>query len=234
MSHRSVSYLRSAAGRSLFAPLLLLLATWVLADSAAALTLAIDLDIATPGIQSTRTVGLGQSFAVDVVLVGDGVTLFDEVILDIGYNDGVPVLVSGPGSVVALDLISTVAMAWDVTVPTVGPPLGPPPAALVPLGFAPSLPYLSSEGGFGYYTFPGDFPVVGAGVEITVAGTTLTGVAPGSSTVAPLASPGGALFLGSFPIPATLVGATVTVPEPSLGALLLLGWLAGRAAQRRR
>jgi hypothetical protein len=204
------------------------------AAPASGLTIAIDLDTALPGIQTTRAASLGETFAVDVVLIGDGVTAFDEVILDVGYNDAAPVLASGPGSVVALALSATVATAWDVTVPTVAPPLPAPPAALASLGFAPVAPYTASEGGFGYYTFPGDFPVVGAGVGVTVAGFLLTAVGVGTSTVEPTPTTGAALYLGSMPVPATFASGTVTVPEPATGALLLLGLVALGARSRRR
>ena len=153
-------------------------------------------------------------------------------LLDVGYNDVGFVVAPGAGAVVALALSATVASAWDTTVPTVGPTLPAPPAALVPLGFAPVGPYATSEGGFGYYTFPGTFPIVGAGVGITVAGFTLTGAAAGTTTVAP--TTGAALFLVGSPVPATLVSGTVTVPEPATGALLLLGLavLSGRSRRR--
>ncbi len=216
------------------------LALWLLAPllwaapAAAVPSLVIDLDPVAPGIQSSRFALLGETFAVDVVLIGDGVAVFDEVILDVGYNDAGLVLASGPGSVVALALSATAPMAWDVTVPTVGPPLPPPPAALVPLGFAPVGPFTASEGGFGYYTFPGSFPVVGSGVSITVAGLLLTAVGIGTSTVAPTPALGtGNLFLGSTPVPTMLVGGTVMVPEPASGVLLLLG-LASLCARTRR
>jgi hypothetical protein len=221
---------RRRAVRTLLA---LLLGATGWGESASAITLALDLDTATPGIQSTRTVPLGLTFAVDLVLVGDGFTSFDEVVVDVGYNDAGPVLASGPGSVVALALSAT-AISWDVSVPTVAPPLPAPPAALAPLGFAPAGPFTSNEGGFGYYTFPGSYPVVGAGVSVTVAGFLVTAVGLGTTSVAPTPALGvSALFLGSVPVPTTLLGGTVTVPEPATGTLLLAG-LAALSGRRRR
>jgi MYXO-CTERM domain-containing protein len=202
------------------------------AQPASGVTLAIDLDPLAPGVQSAISVPVGLTFPVELVLVGDGVAVFDEVIVDIGYNDAGLVLASGPGPVVALALSST-SISWDVSVPTVAPPLPPPPAALASLGFVPALPFAASEGGFGYYTDPGSYPVVAPGVTVTVAGFSLTAVGVGTSTVAPTPALGvGTLFLGSVPLPTTLLGATVTVPEPATGGFVLIG-LAALAAWRR-
>ena len=200
------------------------------------LTLAIDLDPTTPGIQSTLTVGLGATFGADLVLVGDGVATLDELLVDVGYNDAGLVLASGPGSVVALALSATVPMAWDSTVPSVGPPLPAPPAPLVPLGLTPVGPFTASEGGFGYYTTPGSFPVVGSGVTITVAGFSLTAVGIGTSAVAPIPTGGGAaLFLSGSPVPSTfLAGAVTVIPEPTTCALTLFGMAALCAGRRCR
>jgi hypothetical protein len=173
-----------------------LLAPFLWTQPSSGLTLEIDLDPVTPGIQSTLTVGLGPAFAVDLVLVGDGVGTFEEVLTDFDFNDAGLVLAPGPGPVVSLALSATVPMAWDSTVPSVGPPLPAPPAALTPLGLAPVGPFTASAGGFGYYTTPGAFPVVGAGVTITVAGWLLTPVGLGTSTVAAIPTGGGAALDG--------------------------------------
>jgi hypothetical protein len=103
---------------------------------------------------------------------------------------------------------------------------------LASLGFAPVAPYTPSEGGFGYYTFPGDYPVVGAGVSVTVAGFLVTAIGVGSSTVEATPTLGAGLFLGSIPVPATYLSATVTVPEPATLTLCLIG-LAALAGRRR-
>ena len=54
--------------------------------------ISIDLDPGTAGIQSTLTVAPGSSFTIDMVLTGDGVTLFDTFAFAADFNDLGPIL----------------------------------------------------------------------------------------------------------------------------------------------
>jgi hypothetical protein len=56
---------------------------WSVSHSA---TLSIDLDPDTPGIQSSRTLTLGNEYGFDVVFIGDGTTQFDTFAMDVLYR----------------------------------------------------------------------------------------------------------------------------------------------------
>ena len=56
-------------------------------SAVSALTLSVDMDPGTPGIQTTKNIVTpGTAFTVDLVVTGDGATLFDYIGLDLAFN----------------------------------------------------------------------------------------------------------------------------------------------------
>ena len=200
--------------------------------------ISIDLDPGTGGIQTALTVDPGDSFTIDVVVTGDGVTAFDLAAFDVAFNDlgAVLGLGGGTGMPTAGALAGTAPGFIPLTVPgeALDLPGGGIPVApggpLVP-DFFPLAPGFA--GGFGGVAllspgpgpgFPdgGPFPTIGAGVDVTFFSLTFDALAPGTSTVLPSTGGGGGLEFFGGAVQFNVASATVTVtPEPS--TMLLLG-----------
>lgn len=192
-------------------------------------TLSIDLDTLTPGVQSSRTVLLGDSVEAGVVLTGDGTTGFDTLIFDLLFNSGPTIIDVAPGGgPTAGALAATSAFVLDV--------FGVAPVPLLPgSALAPATPgAIDGLGGVGMTSLVAPFPTVGAGVDVTVALLTFATLGAGqtSLTLGPVI-PGDSIFaFFGGPIDVTLETAQLTVrdaqnaPEPHGVLLLLTGVLA--------
>ena len=213
----------------------------------AAPIIEVDLDPLTPGTQFTRTVEVGSTFTVDVLILDDGLApspfIFDTIILGTSFNDMGAVLGPGPtgfvaGSLASFPASSDVATAAAVTpgaalLPIPGP-LPPSPgfaSFLGPAGLIYFSPFSASVGvGSPFSVYSVDFTALGLGMSTILA----AGSPPGSPE---LASAGMAIFAGLFPATVTVVPATVA-PEP--GSLLVFGsglaglLLLGRRIRRKR
>ena len=216
---------------------MLALVLFTLGGTASAVPIiSVDLDTSTQGIQSTRTLNLGDPFAVDILYTGDGQALFDTFTLDVVFNDAGTVLsltsenpTAGPIADTAPNRALDVFGASPVTSG----------AALtidsfqVPLGFDEGL------GGVGISSVGGTpFPLVGDGETIGLFRLNLIGGFGGTSTVATTGFPFGAnaeLALAGTPLPVTLQSGSVNVvPLPpalwlfATGLVTLLGARRGK------
>jgi len=214
----------------LVAALMLLLGV----GNARAIPLAVDMDPGTPGIQTSLSVTQGDSFAVDVVLVGDGSTTFDTSLFSLDYNDAGAIL-SLSGAPTAGDLAGMApAFAGDFFGLVVVSP-GSPLVVNTSL-FPPSGGFASSSGGMGLSSLDVPFPVLLSGNEISIFSMIFSADAVGSSTLSLASGSLGGLALAGSPVLASLSSGSVSVsavPEP--GAFLLLGSaLAGMFVLRRR
>lgn len=205
----------------------------------AAPIIEVDLDPGTPGTQFTRTVTVGTTFTVDILLLDDGspVTpvMFDTVIVETSFNNAGVVLGPGPTGPVAGGLAG-VGPAGDVFGALA------PVAPGSPLTAGPSFPlatFLSGSGAIGMLFLP---PVaVAPGPPVSIYSFDFVALAPGTSTVFAAGSPPGspelALFGAGPPVGFGPAGVTV-VPEPA--SLLIFGsglaglMLFGRRSRRRR
>ena len=205
----------------------LILLCWVEIASAIPL-LSIDVDPATTGVQTERTVVIGSNFDVNVVYTGDGTATFDTAIFGVFFNDMGPVL--GPGSApIAGSLAGTAPVtAIDVfssTSVTPGSPLTTVPAPLLS-GFS------AGTGAVGLSSAGPSFPTLGIGTTIDILRINLTANASGTSTIS-LAGVfnGPELALAGVAVPAQLntgtirVVTSIPVPEPQTGLLMALGGL---------
>ena len=215
----------------------------LLSNAPAALALpliSVDLDPATPGIQSTLTVDAGTSFTLDIVLTGDGsgvdTAVFDTIFNDIGAVLG---LSGGSGAPTTGSAATLGFGAFDhYGGVQVGPgaPLATGPDFTLPPGFA------AQSGAHGLNIFGA--PAISG--EFSLFSLTFDALIPGSSDIAPsagaglLAGEGGLGFFGTS-VAFTSAGATVTVndtgvviPEPSILALFALGLLGLSGLSRRR
>jgi hypothetical protein len=195
--------------------------------------IAIDLDPATPGIQSLRTVGLGASIDVDVVYSGDGTSTFDAVSLDVFFNSGGPVASATSPEVRDIALGANVFDTFSFALPP--PPLVPGDAVVSLFGVGPA-----GLGGVGVYTTEASFPAFGAGFDVSLFRTSLLAIAAGPTAISvDTIFPGDfILALDNLPVAVQLAGAelnvrSTAVPEPASLWLVLLGGLALSARQRR-
>jgi len=196
---------------------------------AGAISVSVDLDPGTVGIQSTRSVVAGTSFTVDVVLNGDGSTVFDTFGFDVFFNDmgaGVLGLSGGTGT------------------PTPGSIGATAPISFVPLSLGPfplTAPFTAQSGGVGGLSvvLPFGFPIAFSTTTThSLFSLTFDALLPGMSTMLPSIGipPLGGLALAGIPVSSTLTGGTLTVtdgqqaiPEPrtiflfatGLGGILL-------------
>ena len=194
--------------------------------------IAIDLDPATPGIQSLRTVSLGASVDVDVVYTGDGTSTFDAVSLDAFFNSGGPVVAAGSPEVRDIALQPNVFDTFSFALPP--PPLIPGDAMVSLFGVGST-----SLGGVGIYTTEASFPVFGAGFDVSLFRTSFLAIAVGTTAISvDTIFPGDfILALDGVPVAVQLAGAdlnvrSTAVPEPASLWFVLLGGLALFARKR--
>jgi hypothetical protein len=198
--------------------------------------LSIDLDPETPGIQSSRSVAAGGSFDVEVLLTGDGATLFDTLGLDVLFNDSgsalgfTPPALAGAMADRAIDVLDIIAFAPIKSGSALASALEPPP-----MGFASGL------GGVVYTSLGGPFDLVGDGVEVSLIRASFLALTQGRSTMAMAPIFGGPLLafegnavsvdLAFGELTVTASGPT-PASEPSL-PLLVFAAILGLAAKRR-
>ena len=181
--------------------------------------LAIDLNPAAAGIQSTLTVQPGATFSLAVVYAGDGTATFDTFISSINFNNNGAVLglqggignpkagaLANQAPVAALDIFGGVQV-------TEGGNLTAGPASLA-TGFT------ADSGLLGLNSINDPFPMLAAGSEVAILTLELVASALGTSTltlfndIGPILAlstlvPGGGL--DTIPVDATLATGTVTV-----------------------
>jgi len=189
------------------------------ANASAIPVISVDLDPTTSGIQTTLNVIAGSSFTLNLVLTGDGSSLFDTFAFAADFNSSGAVLgltggtgmptagsIAGTAPIAALD-ISTAA----ATVP--GSLLGTLPFPITP-GFT------ATSGGVGILSlvapFAGPIP---AGTTIDLFSLTFDALTPGMSRVIPSTGGGlGGLALAGVFVPFTSAGGSVTVSAIPLPA----------------
>ncbi|MCG8355707.1 MAG: PEP-CTERM sorting domain-containing protein [Kiloniellales bacterium] len=198
------------------------------------------MDPGTPGIQSALTVAPQTTFNVDVVISDDGNPnspfLFQEIVVEVLFNNAGPLLTLGPTGPLAGALAATVGTldAGSGFVPTApGAALGADPS------IAPTAGFADGTGGLGLANgTPPTFFTVGPGPAISVFSLQFTaGMLTGTSTLLPSGNGGLPLiFFESLPVASTPVAGQVTViPEPGTLALFAVGLgMIGVAASRRQ
>ena len=184
--------------------------------------LSVDLDPTMPGIQTTLNVLAGSSFTLDLVLTGDGSSLFDAFAFAADFNSSGAVL-GGTGMATAGTIAGTAPVA-ALDVFTAGP--AAPGVLLTPSGvpFPVTPGFMASSDGFGILSivlsFAGPIP---AGTTIDLFSLTLDALTPGTSRV--ILSPGGGLgglaFAG-VSVPFISASGSVTVSAIPLPAALPL------------
>lgn len=190
--------------------------------------LSFDLDIATPGLQSSRNVLLGDNFIVLAVLNNyDATTQIDTVSFDLNYNDGGMVL-AGLGSPQAGALVDMSPIeTWDTFSISLTDINESDALSTLDLGITPG--FLSNFDYFSYSSITNPFNLVGSN-PITVAIFNFTANALGSSSLLMASDPamaGAALSFAGNGVDVSLGSGRVnvvrahSVPEPSI--LLLLG-----------
>ncbi len=179
--------------------------------------LSVDLDPTMPGIQTTLNVLAGSSFTLDLVLTGDGSSLFDAFAFAADFNSSGAVL-GGTGMATAGTIAGTAPVA-ALDVFTVGP--AAPGVLLTPSGvpFPVTPGFMASSDGFGILSIVLPF----AGTTIDLLSLTLDALTPGTSRV--ILSPGGGLgglaFAG-VSVPFISASGSVTVSAIPLPAALPL------------
>jgi len=97
--------------------LAIVLALLCTAAPAWAISVEVDVDTGTPGIQSSITLPPGTTFTVDVVVVGDGMAVFDLVNFDLTFDSGILGLAGMPPgmpTVGALAGLTASGTAFDI------------------------------------------------------------------------------------------------------------------------
>ncbi|MCP5152798.1 MAG: hypothetical protein H6983_01440 [Ectothiorhodospiraceae bacterium] len=196
------------------------------AAAQAAPVLGIDLDPGLVGVQGTRTVLLGTTFTVDVVLSDDGTgtspTVFDTALVEAFFDDAGPVLALGPGGALAGAIAASSAATIDLqtfSIVSAGDALGAGPSEAPTAGTVGGLgPFAAGTGRLGLlslFALGGTpFEVGPADGAVSLFSFDLTASAVGTSTVLAAAVPGGGPALAYTPIP----GGPVTAYDPGLMA----------------
>ena len=214
-------------------------------SASAAPVISMDMDPGTPGIQSALTVAPQTTFNVDVVISDDGGApspfLFQEITLEVLFNNAGPLLTLGPTGPLAGALAAAAGSldAFSGFAPTsAGAALG------VGGSGAPTGGFASGTGGLGLANgTPPAFFTVGPGPAISVFSLQFSaGMLTGTSTLLPSIVVGGTTPVVRFegqPVASTLVAGQVTViPEPGTLALFAVGLgligVATSRGQRRR
>ena len=203
--------------------------------------ISIDLDPTTPGIQSSLSVAQGTMFTIDVVLTGDGTSLFDTFAFDTVFNDlgAILGLTGGTGSPTAGSIAANCPLFcidFGSGIPT------SPGGALTPFPVGPPLPpFTAGSGLVGMISLALPFSPIAAGAEIDLFSITLDALAAGSSAVSTSSGGGlGGLAFAGLPVPFSTASSTVTVtgvvgvPEPGTLALLGIGLFGMGLARRRK
>jgi hypothetical protein len=212
--------------------LLTLVLTLTVNSFSNAATLAIDLDIHTPGIQNSATLILGNDHRFEVVFTGDGTTLFDTFALDLVHDTpGVAVHSPLAGAIVE----SAPLMAFDIygaNQLSANAPLTP-GSTPTPQGFVGGL------GGVGMSSLGGSpFNLAGEDETIGLFSVSLSPLEAGITNLALTGYPfgiGAGLSSAGAHVPVTLQGATVTVvPIPPALWLFASGLLGLFGIRQRR
>jgi len=180
-------------------------------------TISVDLDPLTPGIQSSLTVTPSTAFTVGIVYTGDGGSVFDTMISDVGFNDAGSVLSFVAGSQTAGALAGTAPFTTtDIFSFTSVAPGG----TLTPFGTPPPAGFLGGIGTVGMGAFPGPFDLVAAGTTISLFSIDFLATSVGTSTLLPLELFGGPILsFSGGPVPSFVLPGTLTVKEALPGAV---------------
>lgn len=202
--------------------------------------ISVDMDPGTAGIQSTLTIAPGDTFGVDIVLTGDGTSLFDTTIFDVAFNDAGAVLglsgVPTAGSLASTGFPGSVVDAFTFA------PISP-GSSLTTIPGPPEPGFASNTGSFGMFSFALFGGPIALGTEIDIAHLSFTATPlVGSSTIGVFGSPSGSpllAFFGGTVLSTTAAGSVQPpgggqpVPEPTTFMLLGIG-LAGLVVSQRR
>lgn len=201
------------------------------APAAAIPVISIDMDPSVLGIQNSLTVDPGNTFTVDVVFTGDGLSAFDTIVLDVAFNDTGSQLAWASGPTAGTLAGTAPFLALDVFGGFATFPGNALTTALIPV----SPGYTAGIGGVGLASIVMPFPVVGAGTTIDIFDLTFQATAPGTTTISALGFPMGfELALGGAPVPTLLApGNAVVTPEPATMFLLGTG-IIGLAGLRKK
>ncbi|MBL4667233.1 MAG: hypothetical protein JKY04_07640 [Sneathiella sp.] len=187
--------------------------------------ISVDLDPTTPGIQTTLNVLAGSSFTLDLVLTGDGSSLFDAFAFAADFNSSGAVLgLTGGTGMATAGTIAGTAPVTALDIFTAGP--AAPGVLLTPSGvpFPVTPGFLTSSDGFGILSIILPFAgPIAAGTTIDLFSLTLDALTPGTSRV--ILSAGGVLgglaFAG-VSVPFISASGSVTVSAIPLPAALPL------------
>ncbi len=198
--------------------------------------LSYDLDIFTPGSQTSRDVRINDNFTVNVLLSNyDSTTLFDTVSFDLNYNNNGSVITGSGGPLSGALVDRSPTATWDgfagsFTDINEGD-------LLTTLDFGALAGFQSNFGTFLYSSVTEPFDLTGTD-PITVASYNFTATALGSSTFFMAENPAVFSYQGS-PLDILFGNGTVNVvadvPEPTTSLLFgigLIGVWASRAYKR--